>query len=275
MFDAEAVALFGLSYDTIDVLAAFSASHGITFDLLSDQRSEVIRDLGLLNRDIDAQQAHFGDPTSDQYPDRYRGLPHPGVLVIDEHGLVTEKHFEKGYRDRPSGGYLLRKVANVPTAMSVTASIVDGPVRVSVGTENTTFRALQTQMLFVHLEVAAGFHVYTDPVPTGYVPLSVDVRSEAGVQVSTLTLPMGRLLEIEELAERLFVLEDLVELQIPFKLGGARYHVNDGQLRDDPLTITEFALEVVVRYQVCNDRQCFPPGEQRLSIVLSEDTRRY
>jgi hypothetical protein len=80
-------------------------------------------------------------------------------------------------------------------------------------------------------------------------------------------------MEIEELGERLYVLDGVIEYRIPFKLGGSSYIASDSHLRAQPLTDTEFEIEVTVRYQACNDRECYPPKEQRLTIALSESTR--
>ena len=51
-------ALFAISYDSVDVLAGFAREHGISFPLLSDEGSRVIRELGLYNEHL-AEQARF------------------------------------------------------------------------------------------------------------------------------------------------------------------------------------------------------------------------
>jgi hypothetical protein len=46
------IGLFAISYDAVDALAAFSQRYGITFPLLSDAGSRVIRELGMLNERV-------------------------------------------------------------------------------------------------------------------------------------------------------------------------------------------------------------------------------
>jgi peroxiredoxin len=50
--------LFAISYESVEVLADFTRKYGITFPLLSDEGSNVIRALGLYNEHL-AEQARF------------------------------------------------------------------------------------------------------------------------------------------------------------------------------------------------------------------------
>ena len=86
--EAEGIALYAISYDPPDVLAGFAERHGITYPLLSDAGSGLIRELGLLNEEAG---------------ERVEGIPHPGVVVLDADGTVAEKHFYESYRERDTG----------------------------------------------------------------------------------------------------------------------------------------------------------------------------
>lgn len=97
-FEAEGAALFAISYDPVAVLAAFAQSHDITFPLLSDEGSRLIRGLGLENQHVAAQQAYYRKPVTD----RYRGMPYPGTFLLDEDGVIRGRQFEQSYRWRPS-----------------------------------------------------------------------------------------------------------------------------------------------------------------------------
>ena len=48
-FDAAGVSLFALSYDEQDALAEVATAHEITYTLLSDPHSDIIRRFGILN----------------------------------------------------------------------------------------------------------------------------------------------------------------------------------------------------------------------------------
>ncbi len=64
-----------LSYDSRATVAAFAAKRGITFPLLADEGSVVIRQLGLLNTAIAAEHPR-------------RGVARPATYLLDQDGRV-------------------------------------------------------------------------------------------------------------------------------------------------------------------------------------------
>ena len=61
------VAIFAISYDSVEVLAAFAEKRGITYPLLSDEGSHTIGALGLLNEQhLVEQHAFYGIQTRDE-----------------------------------------------------------------------------------------------------------------------------------------------------------------------------------------------------------------
>lgn len=82
----------GISYDPVSKLAAFAQRSGVTFPLLSDAGSHVIRAYGLEDKD---------------------GYPHPGSIVIDGHGVVRATLFMEGYRERHDVGSLIEAAAAI------------------------------------------------------------------------------------------------------------------------------------------------------------------
>jgi peroxiredoxin len=81
-------AVAALSYDSPEILAAFTAKRNIAYTLLSDPKSEVI-DLYKLR-----------DP---QYPpgSRAYGVPRPIIFVLDPDGIIKAKLYEESFKDRP------------------------------------------------------------------------------------------------------------------------------------------------------------------------------
>ncbi len=71
------VRLYALSYDEPDALADYAEAHGVTFTMLSDPDSEVIKDFGILNTLIPA----------DDHP--WYGIPFPGAYAIDAAGTIV------------------------------------------------------------------------------------------------------------------------------------------------------------------------------------------
>ena len=92
--EGENVRLLAISVDPPDVSKEFAtklAADGrgeINFPLLSDPE----------HRTIDAYGLH--DPAYDG--EKFAGIPHPAVYVIDKNGIVAWAKVESNYRERPT-----------------------------------------------------------------------------------------------------------------------------------------------------------------------------
>lgn len=92
--------LVALSYDSPEVLTAFTAKQKIGFTLLSDQGSTTIDAFKL--RDPQYKEGSFA-----------YGVPMPGIFVISPRGVVQAKLAEEGYRNRPPVSAVLAAVDGV------------------------------------------------------------------------------------------------------------------------------------------------------------------
>ena len=77
---AKGLGVCAISYDSPEILAAFSKRLGITIPLLSDVNSQIIKSFGILNTNY--PKGHMGF-----------GVPFPGTYIVDENGVVTYKEF--------------------------------------------------------------------------------------------------------------------------------------------------------------------------------------
>ena len=124
-FQAAGIKVFAVTYDPQDGLAEFAETYGITYDLLSDADSAVIRRFGILNTLIDPAE-----------PDAaaFYGIPYPGTYFADESGAVLKKYFNRHLASRDAPERLLDG-AGAPVGLSGDAPQVahqDDDVRVSV-----------------------------------------------------------------------------------------------------------------------------------------------
>jgi peroxiredoxin len=90
---AKGAELVAVSYDDVSILKGFADGNEITFPLLSDQVSAIIKAYGIYHQD---------------------GLPHPGTFVIDREGIVRATLFIEGYRERHSVDELLHALDTIP-----------------------------------------------------------------------------------------------------------------------------------------------------------------
>lgn len=86
-----------LSYDSPEILQAFTAKRHIAFTFLSDPKSEVIDTYKLR------------DP---QYPpgSRAYGVPRPIILILDRNGVIKAKLYEESYKVRPPVAAVISKL---------------------------------------------------------------------------------------------------------------------------------------------------------------------
>ena len=86
--------LTSVSYDSVNELAKFSKKHSISYPMLSDTNSEIIKAFDILNKDIKEESKGYG-------------IPHPAVYIIDDTGEILARFAEEGYKKRPPSSLIL------------------------------------------------------------------------------------------------------------------------------------------------------------------------
>lgn len=238
----------------MDTLAAFAAKHGITFLLLADEGSRVVRELGMLDEDLDRHHAEFGR----QVRDDQRGVAYPAVFLLDRDGTVIAKRFHPNYRIRDTGTGLLAAVLGTSAPRHGPDALAEGePVRVRAYFDSPTYRPYQQLELTIELTVAEGWHVYVAPVPADYVPLGAELAPLDGVAAGAAAWPPGHPARVQGLEEEFSVLDGAIRGQVPVTFAVA---AGTGDLRP----------EVAVHYQACSATTCRPPAAVRLSLLVRE-----
>ena len=232
-----------MSYDTVEVLSAFAEHYGITYPMLSDEGSRVIREFGILNTLVEPDEAVYG-------------IPFPGVYLVGEDGRVEQKLFHRLYRERDSATRLLRLAYGVeplPTGTPSTAATAgDVTITAALATEDLKF--MQLTELYVRLQLPAGLHVNGRPLPEGYMPTTVVVTAPEGIEVGEPEYPRAEPFSVRGLDDQLHVYSGEVQIAVPLT----------SQVRDsDPIT-----LEIEVRFQACNEEECFLPRTEQLRLEL-------
>jgi alkyl hydroperoxide reductase subunit AhpC len=104
----QGLGLIAISYDSPETLKKFADSRGISFPLISDPGSAIIKRFGILNE----QQ----EPGTRSY-----GIPHPGTFIVDRNGVVTARFFEDAYQERYTAAAILAAQGTNPGGASITA----------------------------------------------------------------------------------------------------------------------------------------------------------
>lgn len=244
-FDAAGIAVYALSYDEADALRDFRDAHGITYTLLSDPDSDVIRSFGILNTLI--------DPTD--HP--WYGIPYPGTYVVNAQGTITHKFFDNNLAVRVGPEQLLLATQGEHIFESPVDESTPDAVAVSVSLDGESLASVVQKDLVVRFNVPSGRHVYADPAPRGSVAVDVMVDENRQLVQRPLIRPISKSHTLAGTGETFQVHDGVFELRLPLTVNSA--------LGSGP---REVVVSGEVRWQSCDDKVCDIPTSQRFELKL-------
>ena len=236
---AKGLGVAAISYDSAAVLKSFAERRGITFPLLSDPESKIIRDFGILNEQAQQGTMQFG-------------IPHPGTYLVDRAGRVTEKYFEDDYTQRYTSADIL--VSRFGESGEAAHSIAEGRhLRVVASASNGRVRSGQRISLVLDVQLGPRLHVYAPGVKSDYIPIEWSIKESPALTVRAVTYPRSKVLRLKAIKEKVPVYQNALRLVRDVTVA------RDAALR--PLLDTEekLTIEGALKYQACDDKLCYPP----------------
>lgn len=230
-----------MSYDAVGVLHAFSEKYEITYPLLSDEGSKVIRSYGLFNTEAKPDSRGFG-------------IPRPGIYIIDANLKVVEKHFEQSHRPRPTAENVLVMLLDKKLESNVKTfetSYLTGRIGI---TDTIAYRA-QLLTAVVDIKLKDGFHVYGKPIPQGYIPLEIKFETNPNFEIDTFEFPKSKEFRIEALGETFNILPDKISLRTFLRI---KNRPESGNYR----------VKATVTFQACTDEVCMVPEKLKFEFPL-------
>lgn len=258
--------LAAVSYDSAAVLQNFAQRQKITFPLLADHESQVIRQFGVANReyrkgtqlDVDQEKVYFdGVGRTPVY-----GLAYPSVFVLGPDGKVIWRFVSETSELRLTGAAILERAVGVPVDQS-RVLLPPGRVQVSVTSSNTTVGLGNELFLGVELKLPPGLHVYDPKVQQEYKGLNWEVTPSdcwtAGEPVFPASQPLRVPFAPDPLPvftgtvrlRRALLLRPILSANNPAVFDTFRHHCLD--------SAGQVTATGRLSYQACDDRQCFPP----------------
>lgn len=248
------VALFSISYDPVEVLAAFATREGIEFPMLSDVGSTVITSLGLRNDRVHEQHAVFGFKANP----RNEGVPYPGAFALDETGTVVARRFFDLYRERETGPGLIERALGLDVAIDGPASVAGaGAARVEVRLDSSSYKSHQRIWLYVEIDLEPGAHVFAVGTAAPYRGLEIEIDPIEGVSVGAAEWPDPEPFRLAGISQDLAVHHGALRGALPL-----RVFVPAGS---GDLTVTGR-----VHLQVCTAASCDLPGTVEFTLPLPE-----
>jgi hypothetical protein len=230
--------LAAVSYDSVAVLKDFAGRKKITYPLLSDPDSKIIRAFGILNESV--------KPGTAQY-----GIPYPGTFVVDTHGKVVSKYFEEDFRERVSASDILAGRFGEP--VDALRSTVEAR-HVRLTTAASTAMAIPGHRILLSLELDLGprMHVYA-PGVTGYVPIDWKMEETAAARPLPVQYPPAQKAHLKVINETTMVYRGRVRITREITFGP------ENAVKPLVSPSGEVSLKGSLRYQACDDRECYPP----------------
>lgn len=247
-FAAQGLNVASVSYDTPEVLKTFAERKAITYSMLSDPESKMIRDFGILNESVPKGTMAYG-------------VPYPGTYIVNAQGVVQAKYFETDYKDRYTAGNILLRTTPA-AAGDGWQEVETRHLKLRYGASDGTVRGGSRVTLVLEVTLKPKMHVYAPGVEGGYIPVKWEMAGKA----SEVQWPASRMLRLEAIKETVPVFEGKF---------AARRDVTFPQQKE--LTSAEANLEGTFRYQACDEKECYPPANIPLSwkfAVQKHDSQR-
>jgi peroxiredoxin len=227
-----------ISYDSVAVLKNFADRQHITFPLLSDSGSKMIRAFGILNETVKPDTAFYG-------------IPYPGTYIVNVQGKVQSKYFEDDYRERVSASDILiqesGRQADAGRRVSETKHL-----RLITTASTQAARPGTKIVLSLEVDLKPGMHVYA-PGVQGYIPIEWKLEEGAAAKPRVFEYPRSRMMHLKAIGETVPVYRDRVRINREITFG------SEDVLKPLVSQTGDLILKGSFRYQACDDSKCYIP----------------
>lgn len=249
-FQQKGIGLVGISYDSQAILKYFSSRRGITFPLLADPNSKIIRRFGLLN------------PRGPEFR-MTKGMAIPGFVWVGPKGRIKGTFFGNGDRMLYTANNVLGKL--FPQLIVSDAREIPAPhLRVKVAQSDSDIVMGNRMTLSVTVFPAPGVRVFAHSAKGGYKPVVLkNVFMPGTLAWSDGTrYPRSKVMFLPAIHEKAPVFEGA--FQITEDVTVASYNVGPPRRFAAP---QPHLIRVVgtLFYQACNSKTCYPPASVPVS----------
>jgi hypothetical protein len=240
------IGVAAISYDPPETLKKFSDARNITFPLISDAGSAIIKRYGLLN-------------TTVQPGTRSYGVPFPGTFMLDRKGVVRARYFEEAYQERSTTASILVRQGATPFGPAV--SVETPQLVLTAGISDAQVAPGERVSIAFDIEPRPGMHVYAPGTHT-YQVIAVSIDQQPWLTARPIAYPASEIYHFKPLDERVNV------YMKPFRL-----------VQDITILATPDAQKMLagrqsitingrVEYQACDEKLCYSPQSLPLTWTL-------
>ena len=243
----QGLGLVAISYDSPEMLKTFSDSRRITFPLIADPGSVIIKRYGILN----GQQ----DPNGRSY-----GVPYPGTFIVDRKGVVTARFFEDAYQERYTAATILAAQGVDAAGASVRARSNHLTMRASI--TETSVAPGERVSLVVQVTPLPTMHLYA-PGKHGYQVVRLVVDPQPWLRTHETTYPSSEIYHFKPLDERVEVYSK------PFRVVRDLTILASPEMQKVLAEMPAVTITGALEYQACDDKVCYNPTRLLLSFTLT------
>jgi hypothetical protein len=240
----QGLGLIAVSYDSAVTLKAFADSRTITFPLISDPGSTIIRRYGLLNEGVDVKSRNYG-------------IPHPGTFIVDRKGVVVSRFFEDAYQERYTTGAMLSGIGGGSAFQATTAHL-----SMAVSVSDTEAAPGARLSVVADVTPAPTMHVYA-PGKHTYQVIRVEIDPQPWLKVHPIVYPTSTIYHFKPLDERVEVFVK------PFRLRRDVTLLATQEAHKLLGAMTAATLTGAVEYQACDDKICFNPMRVPVTFTIA------
>jgi hypothetical protein len=259
-FAKRGLGLAAVSRDPAEITAPFAERKGITYPLLSDAGSAVIRRYGLLNTQVAPDNAHFG-------------IPFPGTFVLDAEGRVADRFFEESYRTRMTGNTLALELGAdagaAPDTWATTARRAgeawrasSDQLEVTVHPSDPVVAPGQEFTIVLDVVMKPGVHVYA-PGGHPYRPIRLTLEPDSLFSGRDAIYPESEDYHFKPLDEHVPVFTGAFRVRKPVAIEASRELA--ARAREPGAAVT---LRGTLEYQACDATVCFLPQSVPFRLTL-------
>jgi len=238
-FKKQGLGVVAISYDNRDILKHFADRMGISYPLLSDTGSQIIKSFGILNTNL--TEDHF-----------LYGIPFPGTYIVDPQGKVVSKYFEQWHRQRFTADTILVKEFGL-----------DGVQKTQMSTDHLTVNASVSQnavrpgnriSIFLDIDLPDKMHLYA-PGAEGYKAVSLNIQEDPMLKIHDSEYPEAKMMYLEVIKEQVPIYDHKVRISRDVTLSPGYRAAN-------------FTISGEFSYQACDDKICYLPVQVPLKFEL-------
>lgn len=243
----QGLGLVSLTYDSPETLKKFADSRGITFPLVADPGSAIIKRYGLFNHTVDPQTRAYG-------------IPHPGTFILDPKGVVVARFFEDAYQERYTAATILATLGTTPPGTPVTATT--SHLSLSATVSDTVAAPGHRLTVVAQVTPRPTMHLYA-PGKHDYQVVQLTLDPQPWLRLHDTVYPASEIYHFKPLDERVEVYSRPFRLQrdVTFLATPEMQKLLGGM----PSATITGALE----YQACDDKVCFNPARVPISFTVT------